>query len=89
MGQYQETMRVTGGALRRMILVLALAAVMAAMTVASAMPAKAGQTNNENGAVTVLPCSGNGEDLKGNIILKGPNQVETPHCNLPGPGRRT
>ena len=39
MGQQETTMRATGSALRRMILVLAVAAVMTAMMVASAMPA--------------------------------------------------
>ena len=48
MGQQETTMRATGSALRRMILVLAVAALMAAMMVASAMPAfAAGGAPNE------------------------------------------
>ena len=41
MGQQQTTMRVMGGALRRMILVLAVAALMAAMAMVTAVPALA------------------------------------------------
>jgi hypothetical protein len=41
MGQQETTMRATGSALRRMILVLAVAALMAAMMAVSAMPAMA------------------------------------------------
>ena len=39
MGQQQETMRVTGGALRRMLSILAVAALMAALMVVVSAPA--------------------------------------------------
>jgi hypothetical protein len=46
MGQQETTMRATGSALRRMILVLAVAAVMAALVLASAVPAFAAKPTN-------------------------------------------
>jgi lipopolysaccharide export LptBFGC system permease protein LptF len=61
MGQQETTMRATGSALRRMILVLAVAAVMVAV---SAMPALALAPEAERGCRTIL------EKAPSNVVSK-------------------
>jgi hypothetical protein len=77
MGQ-RETMGVTGGTLRRMVLVLAVAALMAAMMVATAGPAQAAkseckyQFNPDGGNFNV-------------VIFKGGEIFKTYTTNRPPP----
>ena len=61
MGQQQMT--VAGSAVRRLLLVLAVAALMAATMVASAMPAFAAQGSNHCRTGDILVSSGPGSDF--------------------------
>ena len=72
MGQ-QETVTVAGSALRRMILVLAAAALMAAMLVSSALPVFADATANGNNCLGSLasgvPKGTQGDNLDDQALL--------------------
>jgi hypothetical protein len=72
MGQQQQTMRATGSALRRMILVLGAAVLMAAMMAVSAMPAMADvgpEKPGKNGGGPPSFTGNNRDGNSGSIVL--------------------
>jgi hypothetical protein len=80
MGRQQQTVVVGSALVRRIVVVLAVAALMAAMMAAMAAPAFAR-------AASVSPCSELEAGFKGNVVTGGNGETRF-NCHAPGlPGR--